>query len=82
MDTSTLVPLSEYLRTSYRPDRDWVDGEVKERNIGEGPHAVVQAFLIGLFRQYRLEWKIRVLPEQRVQTSENHYRGCMYCSSK
>ena len=36
MATSTLVPLSEYLRTSYRPDRDWIDGVVKERNVGEG----------------------------------------------
>ena len=43
--TSVMVPLSEYLRTSYRPDCDWVDGEVRERNIGEAPHASVQKFL-------------------------------------
>jgi Uma2 family endonuclease len=74
MTTSTLVPLSEYLKTSYRPDRDWIDGEVRERNMGEGPHSVVQGFLIALFHQQRTSWKIRVLPEQRVQTSETHYR--------
>jgi Uma2 family endonuclease len=74
MATSALVPLREYLETSYRPDRDWIDGEVRERNMGEGPHAAIQAFLIGLFRERRIEWAIRVLPEQRVQTSEQHYR--------
>jgi Uma2 family endonuclease len=74
MATSTLVPLGEYLETSYRPDRDWIDGEVKERNMGEGQHAAVQGFFIGLFRERRMEWGIRVLPEQRVQTSAQHYR--------
>lgn len=74
MATSTLVPLREYLETSYRPDRDWIDGEVRERNMGEGQHASVQGFLIGLFRLHRDEWDVRVLPEQRVQTSARHYR--------
>jgi hypothetical protein len=32
---STTVPLSEYLNTSYRPDRDYLDGELMERNVGE-----------------------------------------------
>ena len=47
MATSTppFVPLEEYLRTSYRPDRDWIDGETKERNMGEQPHASVQGLL-------------------------------------
>jgi len=72
--TSTSIPLSEYLSTSYQPDREWVDGELRERNMGEGAHSIVQAFLIGLFRQYRQEWQVRVHPEQRVQTSFQHYR--------
>ena len=37
--------LSEYLRTSYHSDRDYVDGEVQERNLGEFDHAAVQVFL-------------------------------------
>lgn len=74
MATSTLVPLSEYLRTSYRPDRDWIDGEVKERNIGERPHAMIQKFFTVFFGLREQEWNVQVLPEQRVQTSERHYR--------
>ena len=30
-----LIPVDEYLRTSYRPDCDYVDGEVLERNSGD-----------------------------------------------
>ena len=74
MATSALVPLSEYLETSYRPDCDWIDGEARERNTGEQPHASVQAFFTQLFRNHAVEWSIRVFPEQRVQTSATNYR--------
>ena len=33
MSTATLIPVEEYLSTSYRPDRDYIDGEVRERNV-------------------------------------------------
>ncbi len=32
MSTATVVPLSEYLNTSYRPDCEYLDGELLERN--------------------------------------------------
>jgi Uma2 family endonuclease len=81
MATSTpvFVSLEEYLRTTYRPDRDWIDGETKERNMGEMPHATIQAFFAYLFRLYSGEWNIRALPEQRVQTSARHYRIADIC---
>ena|SRR5882724_13503419 len=74
MATTTFIPVSEYLATSYRPDRDYVDGEVRERNLGEQPHALIQAALTVIFSNHRKEWQIRVLPEQRVQTSAKHFR--------
>ena len=41
MATATPLPIStsEYLRTSYRPDCDYVDGVIEERNLGELDHA-------------------------------------------
>jgi Uma2 family endonuclease len=74
MATTTLVPFEEYLRTSYRPDCEWVDGEVRERYVGEGQHSVIQKFLIMYLGAREQEWKILVLPEQRVQTSASHLR--------
>ena len=74
MATSTMVALSEYLRTSYSPDCEWVDGEVRERNMGEGSHAVVQSFFIKYFGRREEEWGIRVLPELRTQVSATHFR--------
>ncbi len=82
MATSTLVPLSEYLHSAYSPDRDWIDGEVRERNMGEGPHSVLQKFFILFFGLREKEWNIRVLPEQRVQTSETHFRISDVCLTR
>jgi hypothetical protein len=40
MGTATLVPIEEYLSTSYEDgDREYVDGEVLERNLGEFDHS-------------------------------------------
>jgi hypothetical protein len=42
MGSTTTIPVSEYLVTTYRPDCDYVDGEVQERNLGEYDHARIQ----------------------------------------
>ena len=72
--TPVLISVDEYLRTSYRPDCDYIDGEVKERNLGEQPHSRVQALFIGYFLLREIEWGINPLPEQRVQVAPTRYR--------
>ena len=74
MTTTTIVPLSEYLETTYRPDCDWLDGELRERSVGEGPHAVVQKFLAMFLGTHEEKWGILVLTEQRVQVSAKRFR--------
>jgi Uma2 family endonuclease len=74
MAVGTLVSVEEYLHTSYRPDCDYVDGEVQERNVGEFEHGSLQReILIYLSGRYpRLRW--RLVPEQRVQVSSTRFR--------
>lgn len=43
--SATLIPIDEYLRTIYHPDREFVEGEVEERNLGEFEHGRVQALM-------------------------------------
>jgi hypothetical protein len=45
MTTALHIPLNEYLGNSYRPDREYVDGEIRERNVGKWEHARVQWLL-------------------------------------
>jgi Uma2 family endonuclease len=74
MEASATVPLSEYLNTTYHPDCEWIDGELRERNVGELPHASVQLFFTTYFAARRRELGIRVYPELRVQVSVDRYR--------
>src|SRR6202043_3939568 len=55
MATGTLISVSEYLSAMYRPDCDYVDGEVQERNLGEYDHGKIQLFLGVLFYGKRIE---------------------------
>ncbi len=71
MATSALVPVSEYLATAYRPDCDYVDGQVQERNLGELDHSDLQRQLILLLANAK---EIRVNPELRVQVGANRFR--------
>jgi Uma2 family endonuclease len=69
---TTLVSLQEYLDTAYSPDREYVDGVVVERHVGERPHSTVQSNL-NFFLRLRYP-QIRVFPEQRIQTGSNRAR--------
>jgi len=39
------VPLKEYLETCYRPDCEYLEGQLLERNVGEWEHGRLQALL-------------------------------------
>ncbi len=41
--TATYVPVETYLRSSYEPDAEYVDGEIEQRPMGEHDHASWQA---------------------------------------
>ena len=54
MATKPLVSAEEYLRTSFDgPDREYVDGEIVERNVGENQHSKAQGRLIEVFYELR-----------------------------
>ena len=45
MAVATLVPIEEYLSTSWDPDREYVDGRLIERNVGELDHSYLQGLI-------------------------------------
>ena len=74
MQTRALISVTEYLNTSYRPDRDYVDGLVVERNLGEYEHGRLQAAIGAYFYMRRKEWGIHVSSGQRVRVSATRFR--------
>ena len=69
-----LIPVEEYLRTSYRPDCDYVDGEVVERNMGRRDHGWLQTAVAAYFFSRRRQWNITVITELRIQVSPTRFR--------
>lgn len=74
MPMATLVPVSEYLSTSYRPDCEYLEGVILERHLGERDHSNTQMFVSGYLFSRRRQWRITVLPEQRVQVTPARFR--------
>jgi Uma2 family endonuclease len=74
MATTTHVPVEVYLRSSYEPDADYVDGMIEERPMGEFDHASWQQAIQKWFWLHEKEWDIRVRPELRVRVAATRYR--------
>jgi Uma2 family endonuclease len=74
MPTSELISVSEYLHTSYRPDCDYVDGLVLERDLGERDHSAFQMAISAYLYYRRKQWDIQVFPEWRVQVAATRFR--------
>ena len=71
---TTRMSVEEYLRTPFRPDVDFVDGVIEERNVGEFDHARLQGILLRLLGEMEETWNVYVSPELRVQVSEARFR--------
>jgi Uma2 family endonuclease len=69
-----LWTVREYLRTSWSPDREFVDGQIEERSLGEKGHSILQRFLTVLFAMNRAAWGVEVFPELRTQTQARRFR--------
>jgi len=75
MATGTaLLTIEEYLKTVYRPDCDFVDGELEKRNVGEHDHNRIQLLIGAWFLSHEKAWNIEVIPEQRTRVSKSRVR--------
>lgn len=74
-----MIPVEVYLTSVYRPDCDYVDGEVIERNFGDRDHSFVQAALGSYFFERRKSWGIHVYPELRLHVRSGTYRIADLC---
>jgi Uma2 family endonuclease len=72
MAVETWISIEEYLNTSYDPDKEYVDGILVERNVGDWPHSLLQSNLI--FALHTKYPHIYAVPGLRSQTLETRYR--------
>jgi len=74
MGVGTLIPIEEYLRTSYRPDCDFVEGEVLERNVGKRRHAWAQTQIAIWFGRRTDLPRLEPLTELRMRVGPHRIR--------
>ena len=74
MPATILVSVEEYLTTSYRPDCDYLEGELLERNVGEAEHSRLQTKIAAWLFNREKELRITVYTEQRVQVKARRFR--------
>lgn len=74
MNQPKVISVEEYLATSYRPDCDYVDGRIEERNLGEFDHSSLQTAIAAYFFVRQKQLGITVVVEQRVQVSAKRFR--------
>ena len=74
MNQPEVISVEEYLATSYRPDCDYVDGRIEERNLGEFDHGSLQTAIAIYFGTRQKQLGITVVVEQRVQVSPTRFR--------
>jgi Uma2 family endonuclease len=72
MGTTSLISIEEYLRTTYEPDCDYVDGGLVERNVGEKDHAKLQYNLVRYLRDHYPQYF--TIQEQRIRVSPTRFR--------
>jgi Uma2 family endonuclease len=67
-----MTSIEEYLETDYSPDREFVDGTVVERHVGERPHS--RAWGNVIFSLCGRTPRLFIWPSQRVRTIPNRCR--------
>lgn len=72
MAVTALVSVEEYLRSSYDPDCDYLEGVLEERNVGEIGHGNTQGRIYAYIIQNLP--KFWAAPEIRVQVKPDRFR--------
>ena len=68
------VSMEEYLRTSYRPDVEYIDGVLEEKPLVSSVHGRVQLLLGIWFFQHQAEWALIASAEARTQVAVSRVR--------
>ncbi len=74
MTPVALVSEEQYLRSSYDPDVDFVDGMLEERNVGEHDHSDLQAEIVHWVRQHGKELGLNAFSELRTRIGPGRFR--------
>ena len=65
---SRFIPIEPICTHLHKPDVEYVDGELEERNVGEFDHNMIQRAALFWFYLHEKEWGIRAIQKRRTRT--------------
>ena len=68
------ISMDQYLVTSHQPDREYIDGELQERNAGKWEHARLQWLLGAWFARHESAWGVMGSMEQCTRVAVSRVR--------
>jgi hypothetical protein len=71
VELESSIPLDLYLRRVYRPDCDYIDGKVRERNAGYWPHSEMIAIIGSKLHEFAKATDTVALLSVRIQLSDD-----------
>lgn len=71
---SRVVSVEEYLHTSYKPDRELIDGRLEEKPKPTMLHGFVQSLLSHWFLNHMEQWGTLAMSEARTRVCEACFR--------
>jgi len=74
MGTAIQLPIAEYLQTNYRPDREFIDGEIRERTLGQWEHSRTVTVVAAWIGRHEREWNILGATGCRMQVAPARVR--------
>jgi hypothetical protein len=77
-----MASIHEYLTTAYRPDCDYANGVVEERNVGQKDHAKLQFRIPNWFWLRGKGLNLLALPEWRIRIAEPMFPLSLYRNRK
>ncbi len=75
MATTSLISIEDYLQnTRFKPDVEYIDGELKERPMIMYAHGAIQALISHWFILHKKDWSVVVAVEARTRVSSTRVR--------
>jgi Uma2 family endonuclease len=68
------VPVEEYLRTSYEPYCEYIDGVLEPKALPDRTHSRLQGLLVSLLIALEEKYGFEVYPELHIRTAPSRFR--------
>lgn len=72
--TLPFVPVEEYLRTSYEPNCEYLDGVLKPKALPDRIHSRLQALIVALLLSRQDKYSLDCLPELHARITPTRFR--------